>query len=145
MEKPSSLYPVFRYPYRVIYADTDAGGVVYYANYLAMFERARTCYIEEFELSIAELARQNCLFFVRHAELRYHSPALLGDQLILETTLTALSKATLDFSYRVLREHEGNETELVDGTTKLVCCALKDGQPAPCRIPDWVWKRFTDG
>ena len=66
---------------RIYYEDTDCGGVVYYANYLKYFERARTQYLEERGLSVAELRDGGTQFMVVHAELDYRSPARYGDTL----------------------------------------------------------------
>lgn len=68
---------------RIYYEDTDCGGVVYYANYLKYFERARTQYLEERGLSVAALRHQETQFLVVHAELDYRSPTRYGDTLIV--------------------------------------------------------------
>jgi acyl-CoA thioester hydrolase len=60
---------------RIYYEDTDCGGVVYYANYLKYFERARTQYLEERGLSVAGLMKEGTVFVVVHAEVDYRSPA----------------------------------------------------------------------
>jgi acyl-CoA thioester hydrolase len=72
---------------RIYYEDTDCGGVVYYANYLKYFERARTHYLEERRLSVADLRDQGTQFVVVHAELDYRSPGRYGDTLVIDTTL----------------------------------------------------------
>ena len=64
---------------RIYYEDTDCGGVVYYANYLKYFERARTQYLEERGLSVAGLMNEGTVFVVVHAEVDYRSPARYGD------------------------------------------------------------------
>ena len=66
---------------RIYYEDTDCGGVVYYGNYLKYFERARTQYLEERGLSVAELMKEGTVFVVVHAEVDYRSPARYGDRL----------------------------------------------------------------
>ncbi|HSV90356.1 MAG TPA: hotdog domain-containing protein, partial [Nitrospiraceae bacterium] len=60
---------------RIYYEDTDCGGMVYYGNYLKYFERARTQYLEERGLSVAELMKEGTMFVVVHAEVDYRSPA----------------------------------------------------------------------
>ncbi len=63
---------------RIYYEDTDCGGVVYYANYLKYFERARTDYLEQRGLSVAQLMKEGTVFMVVHAEINYKSPARYG-------------------------------------------------------------------
>src|SRR6185295_4393242 len=88
---------------RIYYEDTDCGGVVYYANYLKYFERARTDYLEQRGLSVAKLAKEGTVFMVVRAELAYHSPARLGDTLSIHTLLSEQGKASLVFSH-VIKE-----------------------------------------
>lgn len=71
---------------RVYYEDTDCGGVVYYANYLKYFERARTHYFDNHGLSVAALIQEGTEFRVIRAELSYRSAATYGDILEVETT-----------------------------------------------------------
>lgn len=103
---------------RIYYEDTDCGGVVYYANYLKYFERARTAYIEEHGFSVAGLMKEGTLFMVAHAELDYRSPARYGDTLAIETTLTGRGKASLTFSH-VIRERTSHRV-IVEGSATLV-------------------------
>jgi acyl-CoA thioester hydrolase len=103
---------------RIYYEDTDCGGVVYYANYLKYFERARTHYLEEKRLSVAGLRDQGTQFMVVHAELDYRSPARYGDTLIVDTKLAAVGQASLTFAH-VLRE-QINRRIVVEGSAKLV-------------------------
>ena len=65
---------------KVYYADTDAGGVVYYANYLRWLEMARSDWLEQTGTSVAEFVRQGILFAVVRVEIDYHLPAVLGDE-----------------------------------------------------------------
>ena len=71
---------------RIYYEDTDCGGVVYYANYLKYFERARTHYLEEHGLSVTGLLKEGTQFLVVHAELDYRTPARYGETLTIDTT-----------------------------------------------------------
>ena len=103
---------------RIYYEDTDCGGVVYYANYLKYFERARTQYLEERGMSVAGLRDQGTQFMVVHAELDYRSPARYGDTLIIETKLAAVGQASLTFAH-VLRERASRRV-VVEGSAKLV-------------------------
>lgn len=103
---------------RIYYEDTDCGGVVYYANYLKYFERARTHYLEDRGLSVAELRGQGTQFMVVHVELDYRSPARYGDRLIIDTQLAAMGQASLTFAH-VLRERTSGRL-VVEGSAKLV-------------------------
>jgi len=103
---------------RIYYEDTDCGGVVYYANYLKYFERARTHYLEERGLSVAELRDGGTQFMVVHAELDYRSPARYGETLVIETTMAAMSQASFTFAH-VVREQR-SERLVVEGSAKLV-------------------------
>jgi acyl-CoA thioester hydrolase len=103
---------------RIYYEDTDCGGVVYYANYLKYFERARTRYLEERGLSVAELRDGGTQFMVVHAELDYRSPARYGDTLTIDTSLAAVGQASLTFAH-VMRERTSGRV-VVEGSAKLV-------------------------
>jgi len=103
---------------RIYYEDTDCGGVVYYANYLKYFERARTHYLEDRGLSVARLRDQGTQFMVVHAELDYRSPARYGETLVIDTTLAAVGQASFTFAH-VLRERTSGRL-VVEGSAKLV-------------------------
>ena len=107
---------------KVYYEDTDCGGVVYYANYLKYFERARTHYLEERGLSVAELIAQGRVFVVVHAELEYRAPARYGETLQIETVLREMNPAAVTFCH-VVRERESGRV-VVEGSAKL---AVTDG------------------
>lgn len=85
----------------IYYEDTDCGGVVYYANYLKYFERARTHYLEDRGILITDLLQDGTQFMVTHAEVHYRSPARYGHVLTIETCVTDRSKATLTFSHTI--------------------------------------------
>src|SRR5438094_9839383 len=85
----------------IYYEDTDCGGVVYYANYLKYFERARTHYLRARNIAVPDLLRDGTQFMVTHAEVRYRSPARYGHVLTIETCVTHRSKATLTFSHTI--------------------------------------------
>ena len=107
---------------RIYYEDTDCGGVVYYANYLKYFERARTQYLEARGLSVAELINQGRVFVVVHAELEYRAPARYGDVLEIETIIPEMSPASITFSH-VVRERKSGRV-VVEGSARL---AVTDG------------------
>jgi acyl-CoA thioester hydrolase len=103
---------------RVYYEDTDCGGIVYYANYLKYFERARTHYLETQGLSIAALLQEGTEFRVIHAEITYRSPATYGNILLIETVVRADRRTSLTFSH-IIRERQSARL-VVEGSAKLV-------------------------
>lgn len=120
----------FRLPVRVYYEDTDAGGVVYYANYLKYFERARTEWLRTAGWGQADLAaRFGVLFAVRSIELEYRAPARLDDALEIEARASAVGRARIDFEQRVLRD----ENELCRGSVRVAC--LDADTFRPCALP----------
>jgi len=107
---------------RIYYEDTDCGGVVYYANYLKYFERARTHYLEERGLSVAGLMDEGTVFVVVHAEVDYRSPARYGETLVIDTVISDVSAASVTFSH-TMREKVGGRA-IVEGSARL---AVTDG------------------
>lgn len=103
---------------RIYYEDTDCGGVVYYANYLKYFERARTDYLEQRGLSVAQLMKEGTVFMVVRAEANYRSPARYGETLSIETTLDASKNASFTFAH-VIREKRSGRI-VVEGSATLV-------------------------
>ena len=108
---------------RVYYDDTDCGGVVYYANYLRYFERARTHYLEERGVSVVGLIEQGTQFLVVHAELDYRFPARYADILTIDTKLTQTGRSSLTFAH-VIRERASGRI-VVEGSAKLVTVDLQ--------------------
>jgi acyl-CoA thioester hydrolase len=102
---------------QIYYEDTDCGGMVYYANYLKYFERARTHYLEERGLSVAGLLKEGTVFVVVHAEVDYRSSARLGDRLVIETVVSDMTAASFTFSH-VIRERESGRV-IVEGSARL--------------------------
>lgn len=89
---------VFTWAVRVYYEDTDAGGIVYYANYLKFFERARTEWLRAIGVGQQELiGREGAAFVVRSATVDYHAPARLDDELTLTLSIEKLGRASVQF------------------------------------------------
>jgi acyl-CoA thioester hydrolase len=116
---------------RIYYADTDCGGVVYYANYLRYFERARTEYLRERDVDLGVWAEKGLYFVVSRVEIDYKAPARYSDLLEIETVVTGLSKASMTFSHSV-RDQKGRL--IADSMVILVC--VSGGRPR--RIPDEI-------
>jgi acyl-CoA thioester hydrolase len=93
------------FPLRVYYEDTDAGGIVYHANYLRFAERARTEWLRALGLDHPTLlARQGCLFAVRRCRIDFRQPARLDDALVVRTRVAALGGARLGLLQEVRRD-----------------------------------------
>ena len=108
---------------RIYYEDTDCGGVVYYANYLKYFERARTHLLEERGLSVTALLKDGTQFLVVHAEVDYRSPARYGETLTIETKVTQIGRSSVTFAH-VIRERSSQRV-VVEGSAKLVTVDLE--------------------
>ena len=94
-------------PVRVYYQDTDAGGVVFHAQYLAFMERARTELLNEAHIDLAHLAAERgVLFLVHELSVRYHQPARLNELLSVSAEVVRMGRASLVFRQRVERGGE---------------------------------------
>lgn len=119
-----------RHAVRVYYEDTDAGGVVYHANYLRFAERARTEALRDMGVPHAELVSQHGLMFmVRRVKLDYLGPARLDDSLVVVTRPLEIGAAVLDLRQDFLRA----EALLVSIDIRLACVRLADQRAA--RMP----------
>lgn len=105
--------------YRVIYGDTDKMGVVYYANYLRWFERGRSEFLRECGVPYGEIEARGIHFPVVEVNCRYAQPARYEDLILIETRLDSVSRASLIFTYRILRSED--EAPLATGSTKHAC------------------------
>lgn len=132
MAIPQPALPTHRQTIRVYFEDTDAAGIVYYANYLKFAERARTDMLRDLGVSHAEMMKRDGLVLVvRRCEIDYLKPAKLDDLLTIETEAAKLGGASVELRQRVLRDRE-----VLAELKVLVVCIGKDGRPA--RIPDYV-------
>ncbi|MEJ2032589.1 MAG: thioesterase family protein [Deltaproteobacteria bacterium] len=96
--------PVHRCTCRVLYGDTDSGGVVYYANYLRYFEQGRTELMRDAILSYRELEEQGYILPVVECQCRYKASARYDDLLVIETALAEIKTVSCRFHYRILRK-----------------------------------------
>jgi len=103
--EPNTAAHLFTWPVRVYYEDTDAGGVVYHANYIKFMERARTEFLRYlgFELTVLE-REQRLIFAVRGLSVDYRRPARLNDWLEVSVGLEAVRSASLLFGQEVRRD-----------------------------------------
>jgi acyl-CoA thioester hydrolase len=131
---------VFSIPIRVYYEDTDAGGVVYYANYFKFMERARTEWLRSLGFGQAELARDpGVLFAVHSAKLEFLKPARFDDLLEATIEIRERGRASLTFGQLVRR---GNDV-LCEGEVRVACLEAKSF--APCSIPAAIFSRIDTG
>ena len=130
---------IFRFPVRVYYEDTDAGGVVYHARYLHFFERARTEYLRLLEFSQQTLLQeQQSAFVVKSMAIDYRVPAKLDDYLIIETEVSAIKGATILFEQRLIRD----TVILSKATVKVAYVDL--GKMKPAAIPIEIKAAFLN-
>ena len=124
-------------PVRIYYEDTDAGGIVYYANYLKFAERGRSEYLREAGYSHARILRElRAGFAVRRCTADYRAPAVLDDLLEVETRLESITGARIVMQQTIRRD----ETVLVAIDVTL---AMIDGTGRPVRIPENVRAAMT--
>lgn len=120
-QKPNA----FSIPVRIYYEDTDAGGVVYYANYLKFLERCRTEWLRAVGHQQADLLRdQGVAFVVRSVNIDYLKPARLDDQLLVGLEVDKISRAQIFFRQHIRRANdtvEGGWVELVSASIHIVC------------------------
>jgi tol-pal system-associated acyl-CoA thioesterase len=111
----------FSLPIRVYIEDTDAGGIVFYANYLKFMERARTELMRSLGFDKPALF-DGMQFVVHEVGLKYHSPAILDDEIFVTARLTKATRATFEMTQQVFRGGSVENRELlVEGRVKVAC------------------------
>jgi acyl-CoA thioester hydrolase len=131
---------VFLWYARAYYEDTDAGGVVYYANYLRFFERARTEWLRSLGHSQQALAADpGVLFTVASVKVDYRRPARLDDLLAISCEPAPSSGAKLTFSQRIWRGEAAGEL-LCEAEVLVVCVNAASFRPQ--RVPDFILKEL---
>jgi acyl-CoA thioester hydrolase len=129
---------LFRWPVRVYYEDTDAGGVVYYANYLKFFERCRTEWLRALGVDQVTLAAEQGLqFVVARTEVNFLAPARLDDELAIEARITQLGRCSLEFEQAALRAGQ----TLAHGRVRVAC--VDAGRRQPARLPQALLCRLS--
>ncbi len=128
---------------RVYYEDTDAGGVVYYANYLKFMERARTEWLRSLGVEQDTLVDEmNVLFAVRSVSIDYKKPARFNDSLTVTAEPNALKPASILFKQDISKQ--GEETNLLTTSeVNIVCLHAKDFSPSP--IPKNLYQIIQSG
>ena len=124
--------------YRVIYADTDAMGVVYHSNYFKWFEMGRVEYLRSLGIPYKEIEEKGLSLPVVAAYCKYIKPAKYDDLLRIETSFVEVKKASIKIYYEIFLENNG--VELVNGYTMH---ALTDRDGKIKRIPDFIIDKIT--
>lgn len=125
---------MFEWPLRVYIEDTDAGGIVYYANYLKFFERARSEWLRNIGFDQQVLMRDAIRFVVREVNVKYRQPALLDDEIIATVEVAALGKASMTLNQRIVRRSDNqsqlsfSEQMLAEGSVSIACID-ENGRP----------------
>ncbi len=129
----------FLWPVRVYYEDTDAGGVVFYANYLKFFERARTELLRTYGFEQDELsAKQNVIFVVRSVQVDYLKPALFNNMLEVSAEVTQSKKTSFLFTQEIIR----GEEVLCRGEVRIACLSADTMRPKA--IPSAIMEKLHE-
>ena len=127
----------FIHPVRVYWEDTDAGGVVYYANYLKFMERARTEWLRSlgFEQQVLR-GSHGVVFVVRRVEIDYLAPARLDDLLVVTTQRTEMTRTCLTVAQEIVADNR-----LTRATVQIVC--IDPERFKPVKIPEPLLEKLT--
>ena len=131
--------PAFAWPVRVYWEDTDAGGIVFYANYLKFFERARTEWLRSLGIDQHTLREQTGgMFVVSAADIQYHRPARLDDVLSISAEMTESGRASITIAQAATL----GEQLLCQGNVRIGWVDARTLRPA--RIPDAILHALQD-
>jgi acyl-CoA thioester hydrolase len=125
---------VYRWPVRVYYEDTDAGGIVYHANYLRFMERARTEWLRRLGFEQDELSeREQVIFVVKKIDIDYRAPARFNDEIDVRCAITRCGRASIEFDQDIVRD----EVTLCRAQVKVGCVSTTNMRP--CAIPTHLY------
>jgi acyl-CoA thioester hydrolase len=134
------MAPNFAVPFRVYWEDTDAGGVVYYANYLKFMERCRTDWLRALGIDQVRLrAERGLQFAVVSVAVEFLRPAILNDEVLVTAELERLSGATIVFKQTIMR----GDVQLIDASARVAC--LDSGTLKPRPIPKDLFVEWRNG
>jgi acyl-CoA thioester hydrolase len=128
---------MYRLKIKIYYEDTDAGGIVYYANYLRFMERGRTELLSDNGIDVTEYHDKSYFFPVVHVDIHYRRPAKLGEIIEVATEVIEITNATITFKQDIYRD----DAVITEATVKLACIN-RDGKPQ--RIPSELASLFSD-
>jgi len=126
-----------QFNYRIYYEDTDAGGVVYYANYLKFFERARTDFLRNIGISQALLAQmENIIFVVKRCVIEYQYPARLDDEIIVSVKIKEIHKVSLTMTQEITKSAQ----PIAQLEVQIVCLNQQNFKPTklPQKLIDLI-------
>lgn len=124
----------FAFPVRIYWEDTDAGGIVYYANYFKFMERARTEWLRALGVEQEQFREEHGrLFVVVHAEAHFRRPARYGELLHVTCEVAETARASLTFKQEIYRQGVGGEL-LLEGRVRVACLDEQTQRPRP--LPD---------
>jgi len=136
------IAPAFSHPVRVYWEDTDAGGVVFYANYLKFFERARTEWLRALGVGQQRLRDETgAIFIVSDTALRYRAPARLDDLLQITVEPTELGRASMTLRQQAWRQDGDAPLLLCDGSIRIGCVDASSFRPR--RFPDPITQALS--
>lgn len=133
--------PVFRMNYRVIYGDTDAGGVVYNANYLRYFEMGRTELMRTCTVPYSKIEDRGLIIPVTESYLRYKAPARYDDLITIDTSLVEIKKYSCRFNYRVIKILEEEQEQLLVKGFTVHACINRQGKLTP--FPEELYRAMA--
>ncbi|MBP2196913.1 MAG: tol-pal system-associated acyl-CoA thioesterase [Pantoea sp.] len=128
---------LFRWPVRVYYEDTDAGGVVYHASYIAFYERARTEMLRQHHFNQQTLLEQQICFVVRRMTVDYLAAARLDDLLEIQSEVSSMTRATMTFSQRIVNA----EGKVLNEAEVLIAC-INPHLMKPIALPKSIVAEF---
>lgn len=128
---------LFRWPVRVYYEDTDAGGVVYHASYLAFYERARTEMLRQHHFNQQAMLEEQVAFVVRRMTVDFIAAARLDDLLEIQSEVTAMTRATMTFSQRIVNA----EGKVLNEADVLIAC-INPHLMKPIALPKSIVAEF---
>ena len=120
----------FNWNARVYYEDTDAGGVVYHARYLAFYERARTEMLRQLDISQQTLLQEGIAFVVKKMDISYDFPARLDDMLSISTKIEQIRKASIIFKQTILNQNK----QIISNADVVIAC-VNMTKMKPCALP----------
>jgi len=123
---------------RIFYHDTDAGGIVYYGQYLCYLEEARTEFLENRGLSVEIFKERGFLYVVRQCNVTYRSPARYGETLLCDAKLKKIGASQLIFDQTV---HDKKDNRLIIEAEVALVCLNVDFKPTP--IPDDLREKLS--
>jgi acyl-CoA thioester hydrolase len=123
---------------RIFYHDTDAGGIVYYGQYLCYLEEARTEFLEKRGLSVEEFRERGYFYVVRQCNVSYRSPARYGDRVLCDAKLKKIGASQLIFEQTVHDKKDGRL--IIEAEVSLVCL---NGDFKPTPIPDDLREKLS--